>query len=92
MSEEKKVFELREIEELFDTHFFPKIQEFSKKIKDLKLPEEEVVMYNVFLKLQVPFKKEVLKWNDIPENKKLLQIQAITQKDLDEANENSKKD
>jgi hypothetical protein len=87
MSDEKqqeKFCEPEELYEMFNCSFLPKLQELAKRAKKIKFPEDEIAFYNVNMFLQFDDSNEPLIYQNI-EEKINLQLQPVTQKQLEES-------
>lgn len=84
MSQSGDLFEIEELYEMFNTSFLPKLQEFARRAKISRLADQEVKFFNVRMHLQFDELEHPLTYQMI-EDRIQLQLQPITQEDLDRA-------
>lgn len=73
---------------MFDTAFFPTLQEIANNAKEERLKDRDIKFFKVEMVLSYPCDDKTYKYADIKENL-LLRIVPITQEDLDKAKEQS---
>jgi hypothetical protein len=90
---EDKLFSDEEISEMFDHGFLKIITDIAHRAKEKKLKDKDVKFYQVSMRYQFNDGEMVEKYEQI-KDRIAMQIQPITQEDLDrakeEANENHK--
>jgi hypothetical protein len=82
------IFKESDVDEMFNTAFLPKLQEFAKRSLEHRESEEEVKFFHVNLMLQFSELDEPLTYQMINDRVKLT-MHPVTQTDLDRSNENT---
>lgn len=91
MNQSGELFQTEELYEMFNTSFLPKLQEFARRAKETRLPEKDVKFFHVNMLLQFSELEEPLTYQMI-QDKIQMQLQPVTQEDLDRDNEDTQKD